>query len=114
MDAAESKSDLAGVWRQRITAQQSAGESIRGWCKAHSCQEHAFYWWRARLGLSRKSVLKRRRPALRPKFAEVVVDSAPRVGQSMTLRLSGGAELVLPVMAVGQIAELVRAIAGGK
>jgi transposase len=39
MDAA-AKTDLASVWRQRVTAQQSAGESIRGWCKANGCHEH--------------------------------------------------------------------------
>jgi hypothetical protein len=112
---AAAKTDLADVWRQRITAQQSAGESIRDWCKANGCHEHAFYWWRARLGLSPKSAVKRRRRVVQPKFAEVVVDSLPRVGQtSMTLRLRGGAELTLPTMPIPQIAELVRAIEGAK
>jgi hypothetical protein len=114
MDAA-AKTDLADVWRQRVTAQQSAGESIRDWCKANGCHEHAFYWWRARLGLSPVSGSKRQRRVVQPKFAEVVVDSFPRVGQtSMTLRLRSGAELVLPVMPVPQLAELVRAIEGAK
>src|SRR5271170_3946637 len=107
MDAA-SKTDLADTWRQRVTTQQAAGDSIRGWCKANGCHEHAFYWWRARLGLSPVSGSKRRRRVALPKFAEVVVDSLPRVGQtSMTLRLPSGAELTLPVMPVSQIAELV-------
>jgi hypothetical protein len=113
MDAAM-KTDLAGDWRQRITAQQSAGESIRDWCKANGCHEHAFYWWRARLGLSPKSPANRRRSVASPKFAEVVVDSAPRASQIMTLRLRSGAELTLPAMPVPQIAELVRAIEGVK
>jgi hypothetical protein len=113
MDAA-AKTDLAGAWRQRITAQQSAGESIRDWCKANGCHEHAFYWWRARLGLSPVSGSKRRRRVAQPKFTEVVVDSAPRASQMMTLRLRNGAELMLPVMPVSQIAELIRAIEGAK
>jgi hypothetical protein len=104
---------LAGDWRQRITAQQSAGESIRDWCKANGCHEHAFYWWRARLGLSPKSPANRRRSVAPPKFAEVVV-APSRVGQVMTLRLRCGAELTLPAMPVPQIAELVRAIEGVK
>jgi len=111
---AEEKTDLASVWRQRVTAQQADGESIRDWCKSNGCHEHAFYWWRARLGLSPVSGLKRRRRIVQPKFAEVVVDSTPRASLMMTLRLRSGAELVLPAMPVSQIAELVRAIEGAK
>jgi hypothetical protein len=113
MDAT-AKTDLADVWRQRITAQQLAGESIRDWCKANGCHEHAFYWWRSRLGLSPVSGSKRRRRVMQPKFAEVVVDSTPRANQVMTLRLRSGAELTLPAMPVPQIAELVHAIEGAK
>jgi hypothetical protein len=113
MDAV-SKTELADVWRQRITAQQAAGESIRDWCRANGCHEHAFYWWRARLRLSPKSPVKRRRSVVRPKFAEVVVESAPRFSQMLTLRLRSGAELVLPAMPVPQIAELILAIEGAK
>jgi len=113
MDAA-SKTAIADTWRQRIVAQQSAGESIRDWCKANGCHEHAFYWWRARLGLSPVSRSKRRCRGVQPRFAEVVLDSTPRVGQTMTFRLRGGTELVLPAMPVQQLAELVRAIEGVK
>lgn len=113
MDAV-AKTDLASDWRQRITAQQSARESIRDWCKANGCHEHAFYWWRARLGLSPKSPMKRRGSVPRPKFAEVVVDSTPRASQLMTLRLRSGAKLMLPLMPVPQLAELIRAIEGAK
>ena len=113
MDAA-SKTDLADVWRQRIVSQQSSGGSIRDWCKANGCHEHAFYGWRARRGLSPVSGSKRRRRVAQPKFAEVVVDSAPRASQMMTLRLRVGAELTLPAMPVLQLAELIRAIEGGK
>jgi hypothetical protein len=110
MDAAESKSDLADAWRQRITAQQTAGLPIRAWCKQNRCHEHAFYWWRARLGLSPRPAVKRRPfPA---QFAEAVMDSAPVVSRTMTLRLRGGQELTLPAMPITQLAELVRAIEG--
>ncbi len=113
MDAT-AKMDLASVWRQRVTAQQAAGESIRDWCKANGCHEHAFYWWRAMLGLSPLSGSKRRRRVIQPKFAEVVVDPAARINHGMTLRFRSGAELTLPVMAVSHIAELIRAIEGAK
>jgi hypothetical protein len=112
---AESQKTIADTWRQRITAQQSAGESIRDWCKANGWHEHAFYWWRARLGLSPVSGSKFRRRVVVPKFAEVVIDPTPRViSRLMTLRLRNGVELVLPVISVPHIAELVRAIEGGK
>ncbi len=113
MDAT-AKMDLASVWRQRVTAQQAAGESIRDWCQANGCHEHAFYWWRARLGLSPLLGSKPRRRVAQPRFAEVVVDSTPRASQMMILRFGSGAELVLPTMSVSQIAELVHAIEGAK
>ena len=113
MDAA-AKTDLADTWRKRITAQQSSGDSIRDWCKANGCHEHAFYWWRARLGLSAVSGSKRRRGVMQPKFAEVMVDSTPHASPMMTFRLPSGAELTLPAMPVPQLAELVRAIEGIK
>jgi hypothetical protein len=100
-------------WRERIVAQQASGQSVRAWCRAHDCHEHAFYWWRARLGLSPKSGVKRqrRRPASAG-FAEVIVDRSVSA-EAMTLRLRGGRELVLPAsMPVTRLAELVRAIEG--
>src|SRR6186713_1007688 len=103
----ESKREMADTWRRRIMARQSAGESIRAWCKANGCHEHAFYWWRARLGLSPKSMGRRRPRTLQPRFAEVVVDSAPGAGGMMTLRLRSGVQLTLPMMPVPQLAELV-------
>jgi hypothetical protein len=105
--SARSKPGLADTWRQRITAQQTAGLPIRAWCKQNRCHEHAFYWWRARLGLSPRPAVKRRPfPA---QFAEAVMDSAPVVSRTMTLRLRGGQELAMPIT---QLAELVRAIEG--
>lgn len=106
----EAKSNgTAQVWRERITSQQASGQSIRAWCRANSCHEHAFYWWRAKLGLSSKSAIKGRQPAKPLTFAEVVVDRT--VAEPMRLRLAGGRELHLPVsMPVEQVAQLVRAI----
>ncbi len=94
-----------------ISAQQASGQSIWAWCRAHDCREHALYWSRARLALSTKSGVKRRRrgPALAG-FAEVVFDrSMP--AEAITLRLRGRRERVLPAsMQVESLAKLVHAI----
>ena len=98
----------AEVWRGRITSQQASGQSIRAWCRDKGQHEHAFYWWRARLGLSPRSTRKRR-PVKPVRFAEVVVNHI----EPICLRVAGGRELVLPgSMAVEQVAKLVRAIEG--
>jgi hypothetical protein len=111
----------ADAWRERIAAHRASGQSIRAWCRENNHHEHAFYWWRSRLGLSPRSAAKRQqRRAVRPlKFAEVVVDRAAAeppaasFGEPMCLRLGGGRELVLPAsMPVGQVVQLVRAIEG--
>jgi hypothetical protein len=111
MDAA-SKAATADTWRERIVAQQASGQSIRAWCRQNACHEHAFYWWRAKLGLSPTRAVKGQPRSARLKFAEVVVDPSPAAGQMMTLRLRGGQELMLPPMAIQQVADLVRAIEG--
>jgi hypothetical protein len=101
----------ADAWRERIASRQASGQSIRAWCRENNHHEHAFYWWRSRLGLSTKSAAKRqqRRPVKPLKFAEVVVDHA--VAEAMCLRLGGGRELVLPAsMPMESIAKLIRAI----
>ncbi len=101
----------ADVWRERIAAHRASGQSIRAWCRENNHHEHAFYWWRSRLGLSPKSAAKRQRgrPARPMKFAEVVVERA--MAESLCLRLGGGRELILPVsMPIESIAKLVRAI----
>ena len=98
-------------WRERIVAQQASGQSVREWCREHDCHEHGFYWWRAWLGLSPKSGVKRRRRRPAPAgFAEVIVDRS--VGaEAITLRLRGGRELVLPAsMPAESLAKLVHAI----
>ncbi len=103
----------ADVWRERIVAQQASGQSIRAWCRAQDCHEHGFYWWRARLGLSPTSGVKRQRRRRTPVgFAEVVVDR-PATVEPMSLRLAGGRELILPAsMPVEHVARLVHAIEG--
>jgi hypothetical protein len=108
----------ADAWRQRIVGQQASGQSIRGWCRDNTQHEHAFYWWRSRLGLSPRSAKKRRRRRVgRLEFAEVVVGRAasgpPAVSGAdpICLRLGSGRELVLPAsMAMESIAKLVRAV----
>lgn len=103
----------AQAWRERVTSQQASGQSIRAWCRQNNHHEHAFYWWRSRLGLSPKSAAKRRqRHPVKPlKFAEVVVDRA--AAEPICLRLAGTRELLLPTsMPVEHVAKLVRAIEG--
>jgi hypothetical protein len=107
------KPKTAEVWRERVVAQQASGQSIRAWCKEHDCHEHAFYWWRSKLGLSPRSGdhRPRRRRAAGIRFAEVIVDRRP--ADPILLRLGGGRELVLPAsMPPESIANLVRAVEG--
>jgi len=101
----------ADVWRERIVAQQASGQSIRAWCRAHDCHEHGCYWWRARLGLSPTSGVKRQYRRRTPVgFAEVIVER-PAIGEPMSLRLAGGRELILPAsMPVEHVVRLVQAI----
>ena len=102
----------ADVWRERIAAQRASGLSIRQWCRDNGHHEHAFYWWRARLGLSPRPPLKRRSPAQAIGFARVAVVNHAQ--PSIRLQLKGGHELHLPAsMPLGQMAQLVRAIAVG-
>jgi hypothetical protein len=118
-------SSAAEVWRERIAAQQAGGQSIRVVCKENGWHEHAFYWWRSRLGLSPVSGIRRgRRPKIPAGFAEVVVDrsgaAVDLVGpmtastvEPMRLRLGGGRELVLPAsMSDQRVAALVGLIEG--
>lgn len=36
-------------WRERVSAQEASGLSVRGYCKEHGIGEHSFYAWRQRL-----------------------------------------------------------------
>jgi hypothetical protein len=39
------RTSAAETWRERISAQQAGGQSIRALCKENGWHEHAFYWW---------------------------------------------------------------------
>ena len=123
-------SETAGAWRERIEKQTGSGQSIRAWCLANGLHEHAFYWWRSRLGLSPRPARVRRRKH-KAVFAEVVIDqtnaSKVAMGQAVreasvepasivepiVLRLLGGREFVLPVsMSDRRLAALIGLIEG--
>ena len=121
METAEAVNSTADAWRQRIAGQQASGQSIRSWCRNNNLAEHAFYWWRSRLGLSPAPARKRRsRKAGRFGFAQVVmgrgaVAASPVAGlvEPILLRFAGGRELVLPVsMPLEQVAKLAGLIEG--
>jgi hypothetical protein len=112
----------ADAWRRRIDDQRASGQSVRAWCKANDAQEHSFYWWRSRLGLSpveAKPSAKRRRFSkpveAKPTplaFAQVMV--RPDHAEPLRLRLAGERELILPAsMPLEQVAKLVHAIEAG-
>jgi hypothetical protein len=109
---ADSSSPAAQAWRKRILNQRSSGKSIRAWCRTNNCQEHAFYWWRTRLGLSLTSGAVQAKPIV---FAEAVVEDKPVAIATgpMTLRFKSGHELILPAaMPIEQVAKLIRTIEG--
>ncbi len=94
----------ADAWRQSVKTQQASGQSVRAWCRQNDCAEHAFYWWRARLGLSTG-----KRSAKPLGFAQVIV-SQP-TAEPVRLRLSGVRELIFPAtMPLEQVAKLIRAL----
>jgi len=106
----EARTNAADIWRRHISAQQASGQSIRAWCRANACQEHSYYWWRARLKLQPARGRRRHRPdSINPiAFAEVV---ATGMAEPIRLRLGGQRELLLPAtMALEQVAKLVHVI----
>ena len=105
----------ADAWRKRIDDQRASGQTVRAWCKANDAQECSFYWWRARLGLSRGKrrlggSLRSAEAKLTPlTFAQVMVH--PSATEPLRLRLAGQRELILPVsMPLAEVAKLVHAI----
>jgi hypothetical protein len=115
------KNTMAESWRQRVAAQQASGQSIRVWCREHGCHEHAFYWWRAKLGLSPVTTRKPRRrvAGVTPVgFARIVVKAGQlrdRMNPADAIRVSllGGREVTVPLsMPVEDIGKLLRAIEG--
>jgi hypothetical protein len=95
----------ADAWRKHIVTQQVSGQSVRAWCRQNDCAEHAFYWWRAKLGLSPS-----KRPTAKPLgFAQVIV-SQP-TAEPVRLRLAGERELIFPAsMPLEQVVKLIRAL----
>jgi hypothetical protein len=93
------------AWRKHIAAQQASGQSVRAWCRQNDYAEHAFYWWRARLGLS----TGKRRPVKPLGFAQVVVNQP--AAEPVCLRLAGERELIFPAtLPLEQMAKLIRAL----
>lgn len=105
--------DRAEDWRRRIEAQRAGGLTVRAWCQANGVREHAFYWWRARLGLSpavRGAAGTPRAKGNAAGLSRVVVAASP-LAEGPRLRLGGGRELILPAsMPVGRVAELLVAL----
>jgi hypothetical protein len=100
MEAMNNRTTTA--WRERIAAQRISGQTIRAWCRDHHQHEHAFYWWRARLGLS----AGRQRPAQPLGFAQVIVNQP--TAEPVRLRLAGERELIFPAaMPLEQMAKLI-------
>jgi hypothetical protein len=98
-------SGKADAWRKHIAAQQASGQSVRAWCRQNECAEHAFYWWRAKLGLSSD----KRRPVKPLAFAQVVVQ--PSTPEPFRLRLAASRELIFPAtMPLEQVAKVIRAL----
>jgi len=94
------------TWRRVVTGHTGSGMSIRAYCAKMRVKEPAFYWWRAELA---------RRDLAKPKaaFVPVVVKaSSIATADGMSIELRGGRVLRLPVMPMGQVAELIRAIEG--
>jgi transposase len=110
------KQTTTDVWRERVTAQQNSGLSIRRWCRDNGLREHSFYWWRARLGMSPAAPKPRRRvtPGKPVEFARVEVEPPVLSGvEPIRLTLIGGREVTLPAsMPVERIARLLRAMEG--
>lgn len=121
MEATEAQvNPTADAWRQRIAAQLVSGRSIRAWCRENGLHEHAFYWWRSRLGLSPAPTRKRPRRAKCLGFAELVVDRAAvdesavaGMTEPIVVRLGGARRLELVLagsMPARQIAALIGAL----
>jgi hypothetical protein len=75
------------LWRQRITQQESSGQSIRAYCRGRGLPEHAFYGWRQRL----------RKQSAPVKFALVETKpSEAAAGPPIELMLASGERLRIP------------------
>jgi len=77
---ANTVSPTAAYWRERVVRQQRSGVGVRGFCRANGYAEHAFYWWRAKLGLSPARGRKKMGTSKGVEFARVVVEPFPGGG----------------------------------
>ena len=107
----------AEAWRERIANQRASGLSIRAWCRQNNQPEHAFHWWRSRLGLMPRPGRRRRRsskpgPGKGPALAFAKVNLiAPPMAEPLRLRLGKERELILPAsLAMSHVAELIVAL----
>src|SRR5690349_14160660 len=83
------KNTAADKWRERVKAQQGSGQSIRAWCREHGCHEHAFYWWRCRLGLSPVGAKRRGRPRITSRIRRGLSDAG---GSALIIIAAGGGD----------------------
>ena len=74
------------LWRQRITEQETGGQSIRSYCRERELKESAFYGWRGRLRKQNTPV----------RFALVQTKPAVETAASIELLLAGGDRLRIP------------------
>lgn len=95
------QAEVGEQWRERVAAQESSGQSVRGYCKEHGIGEHSFYAWRQRLKRESETVsfaLVKAKPA-RPESAD---------GRAELL-LPGGERLRIPCEE-GALAAVLRAV----
>ena len=74
------------LWRQRITEQESSGQSIRAYCRERELKESAFYGWRGRLRKQNTPV----------RFTLVETKPAVETRLPLELLLVGGDRLRIP------------------
>ena len=115
-------------WSERIRACRSSGVPVKSWCEENGINIKSYYRWE-RLYIAEASMQMQLRagqgseagelvriepeklPAARTSVQEREIDK-PCGGQGIILR-QGGVELELPEgMAIGRIAELVKALSG--
>ena len=74
------------LWRQRITEQETGGQSIRAYCRERELKESAFYGWRGRL----------RKQNIPVRFALVETKAAVETPPPLELLLASGDRLRIP------------------
>ena len=74
------------LWRQRITEQETGGQTIRAYCGERGLKESAFYGWRGRLRKQNTPV----------RFALVETKPALETAAPIELLLASGDRLRIP------------------